>query len=188
MTETAQGADGIPPGGRALRVSGEVRIRWELQDHLCSPSDPDGESSFNFAHMRTRLRFDLDVVENVAAVVEFQDVRTLGEEGSTTADTQGVDIKRAEMIFRNILGEPLMVEFVLAYGDERLIGGLEWFDQGRTYDGIRSRHEKSDFWITGSGSSSGRRSPRTTARTSAGSTATGSGSRATRSSSWTTAR
>jgi Alginate export len=152
VTETAQGADGILPGGRALRVSGEVRIRWELQDHLYSPTDPDGENSFNFAHMRTRLRFDLDVVENVAAVVEFQDIRTLGEEGSTTADTQGVDIKRAEMIFREILGQPLMVEagrFVMAYGDHRLIGDLEWFDQGRTYDGIRSRYERGDFWIDG---------------------------------------
>lgn len=151
-TEAVQGGDGLLPGGRALRVSGEVRIRWEVQDNLYSPADPDGERSFNFAHMRTRLRFDLDVLENVAAVVEFQDIRTLGEEGSTTADSQGVDLKRAEMIFRQILGEPLMVEagrFVMAYGDHRLIGDLEWFDQGRTYDGIRSRYGTDDFWIDG---------------------------------------
>jgi len=149
-TSAAQGGDGLLPGGRALRISGEVRIRWELWDHVYSPVDPAGAESFNFAHMRTRLRFDVDVIENVAVVVELQDTRTFGDEGSTVTDTDGVDLKRAEMIFQKILGKPLMAEagrFVMAYGDHRLIGDLEWFDQGRTYDGIRSRYGGGDRWI-----------------------------------------
>jgi hypothetical protein len=147
---TAQGGDALLPGGRALRISGEIRIRWELQDHLYSPADPAGAGSFAFTHMRTRLRFDLDVLENVAAVVELQDVRTLGEEGSTIADTQGLDLKRAAMVFDRILGQPLLAEagrFVMAYGEHRLIGDLEWFDQGRTYDGLRTRYGGDDAWL-----------------------------------------
>ncbi|MHC4547373.1 MAG: hypothetical protein ACYTEZ_01240 [Planctomycetota bacterium] len=31
-----------------------------------------------------RLRFDVDVLENVEVVIEFQDVRDWGEEGATT--------------------------------------------------------------------------------------------------------
>jgi len=148
--EAAQGADGILPGGRALRVSGEIRIRGELPDHIYTPTDSDGTSSLHCAHMRTRLRFDVDVVENVAAVVELQDIRVLGGEGAVVADTEGVDLKRAEMIFKQVLGQPLSVEagrFVMAYGDHRIVGDLEWFDQGRTYDGIRGQWAEGDWWV-----------------------------------------
>jgi hypothetical protein len=149
-TTGAQGGDPVLPGGLRLRVSGEIRIRFELQDHLYSPTDPAGALSFTFTHMRTRLRFDVDVVENVTAVVELQDVRTLGEEGSTTADAEGLDLKRAAMVFERILGQPLRAEagrFVMAYGEHRLIGDLEWFDQGRTYDGLRTRYGGDDLWV-----------------------------------------
>jgi len=149
-TSAAQGADALAPGARSIRISGEVRIRWELWDHVYTPVDPNATESFNFAHMRTRLRFDVDVIENVSAVIEFQDTRTFGDEGSTVTDTDGVDLKRAEMIFEKILGKPLMAEagrFVMAYGDHRLIGDLEWFDQGRSYDGIRGRYGSGERWV-----------------------------------------
>lgn len=136
----ADGPSALLPGGLALRVSGEVRIREELLDRVYRPQDPDARDSFDFAHMRTRLRFDVEVDDRVAVVIELQDVRTLGEEGSTTADTEGVDLKRGAILVKRLFDRPLALElgrFVMAYGDHRLIGHLEWFDQGRTYDGIR---------------------------------------------------
>jgi hypothetical protein len=136
----ADGPGALLPGGLSLRVSGEVRIREELLDRLYRPQDPDARDSFDFAHMRTRLRFDVEVDERVAVVIELQDVRTLGEEGSTTADVEGVDLKRGAILVKRLFERPLALEmgrFVLAYGDQRLIGHLEWFDQGRTYDGAR---------------------------------------------------
>jgi hypothetical protein len=146
----AAGAESLVPGARALRISGEIRVREEIQDHLYSPKDAAGDLSFDFAHMRTRLRFDVDIVENLAAVVEFQDIRTLGEEGSTTADAEGVDLKRGTIVFKRIAAQPLDVElgrFVMAYGDQRLIGHLEWFDQGRTYDGLRAIYKGETIWL-----------------------------------------
>ena len=68
-------------GADKVRMSGEIRIRqnwWNNYYVPMSMSNPDGFISENFAHMRTRLRFDFDVVEDVAAVVELQDVRVLG--------------------------------------------------------------------------------------------------------------
>ncbi|RMH42969.1 MAG: hypothetical protein D6689_06485 [Deltaproteobacteria bacterium] len=123
-----------------VAVSGEVRIREEVLRNLYSPADPSGENNLEYAHMRSRARIDADVHPNLAVVIELQDVRILGEEGSTVADTEGVDLKRGTIVVRNPGGHPLTLElgrFVLAYGDQRIIGHLEWFDQGRTYDGAR---------------------------------------------------
>lgn len=146
----AQGAEGLHPGALALRISGELRIREEVQDHVYRPQDPDAVESFEFAHMRTRLRFDVDVLENLGVVIEFQDVRILGEEGSTTADAEGVDLKRAYIDFRRVGGRSVDVEagrFVMQYGDHRHIGHLEWFDQGRTYDGLRVLCAPDPLWV-----------------------------------------
>lgn len=126
------------PGLERLKISGEIRIREEYKKHLYSPTDPGGDERFDFAHMRTRLRFDADVVKDISAVVELQDVRIIGS--PTTSIDDGVDLKRGEMIFTNLFVDDLTLEvgrYVMFYGDQRLIGHLEWFDQGRTYDGVR---------------------------------------------------
>ena len=119
-------------------VSGEVRIREEYRRHDYSPADPAGAGKLEFAHMRARLRVDADIDDHLAVVIELQDVRVLGEEGSTTADTEGTDLKRGAIIVRDIGDQPISLElgrYVMAYGDQRIIGHLEWVDQGRTYDG-----------------------------------------------------
>jgi len=128
------------PRSFKLSISGELRPRFEYRSHVYTPSDPEGDKGYDTTHMRTRLRFDFEVEKDIRGIVELQDVRVWGEEGSTTADTEGVDLKRGEMILSNLFDEPLSLEvgrFVLAYGDHRLIGDLEWFDQGRTFDGVR---------------------------------------------------
>lgn len=138
------------PGAMGLKISGELRFREEIWNHHYRTADPRGRDTYDFGHMRTRLRFDLDVRENLAAIIEFQDVRTLGGEGNTAADTEGVDLKRGEILIKNLFGKPLDLEVgrhVLAYGDQRLIGHLEWADQGRTYDGFRLSY-KPGSWYT----------------------------------------
>lgn len=140
--EAAQGQEGLLPGAQALRITGEIRIRQEFQDRVYRPADADGDESFEFAHMRTRLRFDVDVLDNLGVVIELQDIRIFGDELSTIGDSEGVDLKRGMIVFRQVGGRPITVEagrFVMYYGDHRLIGHLEWFDQGRTYDGLRVR-------------------------------------------------
>ena len=133
------------PGSMGLKISGELRFREEYWKNRY----PMATEDLDFTRMRTRLRFDLDIRENLGAIVEFQDVRIMGSEGNVAADTEGVDIKRSEILVRNLFGKPLDLEFgrhVLAYGDQRLIGHLEWFDQGRTYDGFRLSYKPGDWY------------------------------------------
>jgi len=56
------------------------------------------------------------------------------------------------MEFREIGGSPTGVEagrWVMWYGDQRIIGHLEWFNQGRTFDGIRVLYHPEGWWIDG---------------------------------------
>lgn len=136
------------PAGPTTKVSGQVRVQDDVR------KDVGSDDFVEWAHMRTRLRVDADITANVAAIIEIQDVRTFGEEGSTVADLEGVDLKRGSMLLRRLGGQPLTLELgrmVLAYGDERLIGALEWVDQGRTYDGARLSFAPAGWVIDGFG-------------------------------------
>lgn len=151
LSQSEAGGDNpLVPGGLSIRFSGEVRTRQELRDALYSPTDPAGATSFEFAHMRTRLRTDVDVIENVSVVIEIQDIRNFGQEGSTTGNIAGLDLKRGEIMFKEVFGRSIDVElgrFVMFYGDQRLIGHLEWFDQGRSYDGLRTMFRPEGWWV-----------------------------------------
>ena len=138
------------PRSLRLSISGENRSRFEYMSRVYSPANPDGRERFDFTHMRTRLRFDFEVEEDIDAIVELQDVRTWGDEGSTIADAEGVDLKRGVIVLRNLFDQPLSLEvgrFVLSYGDQRVIGALEWFDQGRTYDGFRMSYDWEEGYV-----------------------------------------
>ncbi|MHC4938513.1 MAG: alginate export family protein [Planctomycetota bacterium] len=127
-------------GAKAIRVIGQIRVRGEVRDHLYTDDRPNAGKSFNIVRMRTRLGVEADVLENLGVTIEFQDVRYFGEALTTVGVLERVDTKRAFIDFRNIGGKPVDVQvgrMVVWYGDQRLIGHLEWVDQGRMYDGIR---------------------------------------------------
>lgn len=141
------------PGIKSLKITGQNRIRGESNRGIYSPSNTTGQENFYLARMRNRLRFDFEVNDHVEAVFEIQDVRVWGQEGKTTgynANGTGVELKRGEVIFKDLFDTPLDVEagrFVMQYGDQRLIGHLEWVDQGRTYDGVRASYNEETYFI-----------------------------------------
>ncbi|MEM8886303.1 MAG: alginate export family protein [Planctomycetota bacterium] len=147
----AQGDPTLTPGAMGLRISGQIRVRGEIRDNLYS-DQPNGEFSFNIIRLRTRIRFDFDVTESIGATIELQDVRLFGEAQSTTGQLDNVDLKRGFMFFRNLGGQPVDIELgrmVIQYGDQRLIGHLEWVDQGRSYDGIRILGHPEKWFLDG---------------------------------------
>ena len=85
--------------------------------------------------------------------MELQDVRVWGQEGTTltfNTGATGFDLKRGYIKIKDIGDSPLSLQagrFVMAYGDHRLIGDLDWFDQGRTFDGGRLSYQPEDFFI-----------------------------------------
>jgi len=130
-------------------LSGQVRTREELRGELFTPAEPTGEKTRDETHLRTRLRLDTEVNTQLAITIEFQDVRLLGEEQSTTGTIDGVDLKRGFIeVTPNASDTTIRVgRWVMAYGDQRLVGSLEWVDQGRSYDGVHVSYKPSKTYV-----------------------------------------
>lgn len=135
------------PGLDSLTVNGEYRLRYEnrynydLQDNAGDDDD--------FVTQRARLQFDAAVNQDLGFVLQLQDVRKWGEETATTdPSADGLDVHRAYMRWKGtpLGGDAKLGRQVLAFGDQRLIGGLEWLSQGRAFDGVRHTWQQEDSY------------------------------------------
>jgi hypothetical protein len=110
----------------------------------------------DFTLQRIRLSFDADVNKNVRGFIKLQDSRTFGAEQSTAVNLERTDLLEAYAELRN-LGDlsPMLENIELrvgrwqwAYGNDRLIGTLNWANEARSYDGGRLRWDnKKNAWI-----------------------------------------
>lgn len=152
--------DALLKAWEALDLDGMVRLRPEWKYNLnfdrydlscsgtiCKQRDDNQE----FTGMRSEVGVTAKLSERSAARVRFQDSRVLGGErgsdsGLATAndDTrQSVDVREAWLELRKIGGtiDLRAGRLILAYGDQRLIGPLDWTQVGRSFDGLRLTYE-----------------------------------------------
>ncbi|MBX7056596.1 MAG: alginate export family protein [Leptospirales bacterium] len=141
----------------AIRVDGMVRVRpeWKYNFNfdrsdlscsgtLCRARDDNQE----FTGMRSELGVAAKLGESSAARIRLQDSRVWGaERGSDTGlatandDTrQSVDVREAWLETTGLWGglDVRGGRLILAFGDQRLIGPLDWTNVGRSFDGIRA--------------------------------------------------
>jgi hypothetical protein len=147
----SQGDGSIAPGTQRFRVNGQVRVRGEVRDSLYT-DDASGDRSFNLVRMRVRIGFSADISDQLGVTIELQDVRLWGEEESTVGQLDNVDLKKGFFEVRDIAGQPIDAQvgrMVVWYGDQRLIGHLEWVDQGRSYDGVRVQGRPENWFLDG---------------------------------------
>ncbi len=118
-----------------ITFSGQVRPRLE------SRTPVDG--SWNgFTSMRVRAALEARLEGNVRVFVQFQDVRLFGEESSTLSDyrADNFDLHQGFVELTDVpsLGGALRVgRQELALGEQRLVGAVNWAQQGRSFDGFR---------------------------------------------------
>ena len=128
-----------PVAAQQVELGGEVRPRFEMR----SPDGFDQDSATEYTSMRTRLSLRADLPRGVAAYVEFQDVRIWGEEGSTVeAMADALDLHQGWIELGDAETGEIAVRAgrqELSYGEERLIGALDWAQQARSFDGARVR-------------------------------------------------
>ena len=131
-----------PAVAQELELGGEVRPRFELRDR------GGASGSAEFTSLRTRLGLTVALEPSITAFVQLQDVRVFGEETGTLSDydADGLDLHQgwAE------LGDAEADRWTLrigrqeaAYGGERLVGAVNWAQQGRAFDGARLRFRPS---------------------------------------------
>ncbi|HEX6693377.1 MAG TPA: alginate export family protein [Longimicrobiales bacterium] len=114
-------------------VGGQVRPRTEGR----AGSGPDDA----FTSMRSRVSVNAALSTSTRAFVQLQDVRLWGEEVSTTASLNRIDLHQAfidvgrdSSLFAARVGRQ-----EASFGEERLVGALDWVQSGRAFDGARVR-------------------------------------------------
>ncbi len=146
-----------PPPGYApitlldgrLTVDLQEKMRFEARENNFDfNSEVNGPQDASWLLQRFRLGLGYAVTPWLKLYVQGQDVRELGgsrpneigtfaAEGDDTFDllkayVQAGDLKKG---FSATLGRQF-----LSYGDQRLIGPLEWLNQARTFDAVRLRY------------------------------------------------
>lgn len=119
----------------SLDIGGQIRQRTQLDDKK------DGfESDFDdFHELRTRLNAGFAPADRVTTFIQIQDTRNFGDGGSTLSPPNGTfDLHQAYFKVDDLFDTPFSVKAgrqKLVYGNQRLIGGVEWSNQARTFDG-----------------------------------------------------
>ncbi|HUH12859.1 MAG TPA: alginate export family protein, partial [Longimicrobiales bacterium] len=145
---TALLAGALDTGAQTVELGGQVRPRLEFR----SPQlDPDPATVFT--SMRTRLWLSAVLQEDVSALVQIQDVRLWGEETSTIdASADALDFHQAWVELGNPAAGARALRVgrqELAYGEERLLGALDWVQGARAFDGARLRTRHGDLALDG---------------------------------------
>lgn len=127
------GVSGV--NAKEVGFGGQFRPRFEFRDPSGSPYD-------SFTSMRVRMHMTTELEQNVGVYLELQDVRLWGEEINTLGDfrADNFDLHQAYADLKKINDGPVSVRLgrqAISFGGQRLIGAVEWTQQGRVFDGVK---------------------------------------------------
>lgn len=143
-----------------LRVFGLVRFRPEAKTNFnfdkrdlscgatfCTADD----DAVEFVGQKVQIGIENQFSDSVTARIVIQDSRVWG--GETGSDTglntannntnQSTDIREGWVEIKNLFG-PVGLQAgrqIFAYGDQRLVGHLDWTNVGRSFDGLRLKYD-----------------------------------------------
>ena len=135
-----------PAAAQQVTLKGQIRPRYEFRDPA-----PDGRAD-EFISMRLRAGFDAVLANDISLTVQFQDVRLWGEETSPLGDfrADNLDLHQGFLTIGRVGGSNVWARFgrqESPFGNERLIGSVDWTQQGQSFDGVRIGTTES--WGTG---------------------------------------
>lgn len=122
-----------------FEFTGQVRARFESMDSTFVPHVETGWS----VPLRVRLGVNAVVSERLRGYVQIQDARLFGEEKSTVSNEKNIDLHAAYGELRHPGSSGAWQLRVgrqeLSYGNERIIGAVDWNNVGRSFDAVHSR-------------------------------------------------
>ncbi len=128
-------------------LNGQLRTRGEHRNGFANLI-PQAQEATNFISQRTRLNFGYKW-DRVNFGVSVQDIRVWGQDASTISPADGNKLMLhegwADITLLNMADTTLKTKFIdnlslkigrqeLIYDDSRLIGNLDWLQQGRRFD------------------------------------------------------
>lgn len=127
-----------------VSISGMYRIRPEYKGNTgFTAGQPQ---NLEFVGSKLWVTLSKEFSDKTKVLVTIQDARVFGDENngasglSTANETQALDVREAYTDLANFLGLPVNLQLgrqKLNYGDQRLIGGLDWTNIGRSFDAAR---------------------------------------------------
>jgi hypothetical protein len=126
------------PGINKLTIGGQYRLRYEaFRDY---DLNSDAGANRDYFTQRARVDFKFDLAEKLSAFVQFQDAREWGEETALTDDSaNGFDLHQGYVHMDDtpiIGGNTTIGRLEVNFGDQRLVGALDWATGARALDGI----------------------------------------------------
>jgi hypothetical protein len=135
-----------PAAGQELTFGGQVRPRFEYRN----PILVSGGEHQSWISMRTRGHLTAGLERNVSVFIQFQDVRIWGEEANTLGDfsADNLDLHQAYVDVRSDGPTELAARAgrqEVSFGGQRLVGAVNWSQQGRSFDALKLIAEGSTF-------------------------------------------
>ena len=127
-------------------LDGEFRPRTELRHGFGTIIPESIEPGFS---INTRARLNADYkTENYEVFLSFQDVLTWGENRQIDPEDRNNSFTVFEAWTNINLGSGFSTKLgrqVISYDDERILGGLDWAQQGRNHDAALIKYKKGKF-------------------------------------------
>jgi Alginate export len=124
----------------SVKISGMIRVRPEIKDNFAF----DADQKYNFVGQKVWLTAEKEFADKSKAVITLQDVRIWGGQNPSITDTgterQATDIREAYLNLKNFLWSPFDLKVgrqKLEYGEQMLVGSLDWANVGRSFDGAK---------------------------------------------------
>ncbi len=112
----------------------QIRARAETDER-----DFNSDTDYNsYVLLRTRFSATFRPKKKYEALIQVQDSRVYGKEPTTLSDTRNLDLHQAYVLVRGFLWKNLDLKFgrmEVNYGEQRLIGAVDWSNVGRSFDG-----------------------------------------------------
>ena len=114
---------------------GQIRPRTEFRD-------PAAGNNNGFTSMRVRAQMTSRLDNDITTFIQLQDVRLWGEERNTLGDfsADSFDLHQGYIKIGKLAGSSASLTIgrqAISLGGQRLIGAVEWTQQGRAFDGVR---------------------------------------------------
>jgi Alginate export len=133
-----------------LAISAQIRTRGEIRNGSSTLKLIDAAPA-GFLSQRSRLSFNYKL-EKVTFGMSVQDVHVWGQDASTINYSDGAKLgvheAWAETVLSDSLGLSLKVgRQELSYDDNRLLGNLDWLQQGRRHDVAVLKFKQKDWQV-----------------------------------------
>jgi hypothetical protein len=144
-------------------LGGQFRARLEVKDRFFTPGAPPivaghpqvdflkngGDANDTYLLTRTRLHlgYNLDWFH---VFLEGADYTSTGDRRNPPLEEEGPNLRQGYVMVGDPKAFPLLAKIgrqELIYGDERLIGTVDWNNIGRTFDAIKLRYDTKDLWV-----------------------------------------